>query len=151
DADEECDDGNTVDDDGCSDCVVDCKGPNKLKDPDTHHCYRYFGNAMTWDLARAACIAQGPGFDLAALSTPPEFAVVEPLVSGYCWLGGTDVENEGTFVWANGELWTYTSMMAPWAPAEPNNQNDEDCVAHDGNGTMNDTDCGEMHPYLCER
>ena len=50
------------------------------------------------------------GGDLASV---PDSAVMELLVSlaqgDQFWLGGNDVDTEGTFVWSDGEEFTYTN------------------------------------------
>jgi hypothetical protein len=51
--------------------------------------------------------------------------------SGRVWLGLNDAASEGNFVWANGDLLTYSN----WEPGEPNNSGNEDYVAmYPGNG-----------------
>ena len=49
------------------------------------------------------------------------------ILAGWIWLGGTDVSNEGSFVWQHsGKPVTFTS----WAPPlQPDNDNDEDYIA----------------------
>ena len=59
------------------------------------------------------------------------------------WLGLTDAENEGVFVWVDG---TPLDFVA-WADGAPSGP---DCIAMSDDGTWIDTDCGELRPYLCE-
>lgn len=73
---EECDDGNAIDDDGCSTCVVDCEAQG-VKDPLTGHCYRVFPDPTTWPFAEANCAAWGgaPGLGhLASIADAAEQA-----------------------------------------------------------------------------
>lgn len=42
----------------------------------------------------------------------------------YCWIGLNDIDNEGTFVWADGNNSTYRD----WYPGRPNDVDiDQDC------------------------
>src|SRR5207253_2275615 len=135
---EECDDGNNVDGDGCAGCVA-CTSPGEFQDATTHHCYLSVANAVAWDAARAACI--GWGGDLAGLSSIAERQLVGGKLATDAWIGGTDVQAEGTFVWCNGEPW-----LAAWSANEPNNGaplGPENCVELAGQAdTFNDLGCG---------
>jgi len=60
------------------------------------------------------------------------------------------VRSEGTFVWDQTQ-----KPMSPgytnWAPGEPSNSNDEDCVQmYDFQHSWNDRSCAEAHPAICE-
>jgi cysteine-rich repeat protein len=149
---EECDDGNAVDSDGCVACVVECE-TGEVKHPMTYHCYRIVDEVGTWTAALASCEALGPGSSLAALSTFDEIYVLQPsLPSGEVWVGANDLAMEGTFIWHNGEPWTYVNGTAPWASAEPNNNGgNEDCVEIMSDGLFNDRPCIDVNRYACER
>jgi len=145
---EECDDGNELEGDGCSGCVVECSGLLEFKDPDTAHCYMLPDACGTaWSAARSAC--QGWGGDLAAITSLAESVFVNPYVSTVTWIGGTDAAQEGVFRWADGEPWSF----AAWAPQQPDdNQGKEDCAAIDPNKSgWNDLSCPLGACYLCER
>jgi lectin-like protein len=105
---------------------------------------------------------------LAALSTTTEYQQVlgvlrgpSPLINEDIWLGArvplpNDPVQASDFVWQNGEPWTFTTPnQAPWAPGEPNN--DEDCLEmnKDSNPSygFNNIPCGNDGPRaaLCER
>src|SRR5262245_47255435 len=117
---EECDDGNSLLDDGCdAGCAFDCRGLGERQDAVGGHCYRKIEKPRTWLDAREKCQELRGGFDLAALSTQPEFAELTMLFAGDYWLGGSDLEVEGIFKWANGELWVYTYNLPPWLATEP--------------------------------
>jgi cysteine-rich repeat protein len=155
--DEECDDGNAVDDgNGCSaDCQVECDpcggaGCSDFEDPSTHHCYVNYTDGLPWNLALAACRALGAGWDLAAISSEAERAFIEAqALPANAWIGGTDEANEDTFVWTNGEPW----WDGGWAPGEPGGDANENCVvyylAHDPDG-FEERDCAQTRDYLCE-
>ena len=62
-----------------------------------------------------------------------------------CWFGLNDIDNEGTYVWADGTASTYTR----WLPGAPNNDgvNTEDCGEFQSTGFWNDAVC--THGFKC--
>ena len=67
--------------------------------------------------------------------------------SSYIWIGLSDTDREGYWRWADGTYLHYTN----WGPSQPNNYNNEDCVAlHSEDDRWYDRDCGEPHGYICE-
>ena len=65
------------------------------------------------------------------------------------WIGASDIDVEGTFVWkSNGESLTYKD----WAPDQPNNDNAEQhCVAIQGNDQWGDFDCtAHTREFICQ-
>ena len=94
------------------------------------------GSPMTWDDARAAALALGPGWDLATITSAAESTFVESLfssdpsfftptaqcVGNNCpgpWLGGfnasTNIGSAFDFEWVTGEAITFTD----WGPSAP--------------------------------
>jgi cysteine-rich repeat protein len=142
---EECDDANDISGDGCTGCLS-CNGVDDFVDPTTYHCYTYMKDAdKTWTEARLDCI--GRGGDLAAISTPGEYDFVKQKVGSDVWLGGHDLPVECIFAWTNGEPW-----YPRWFSGEPNNSYPgEDCVVLYVTGDFNDSGCGTIRDYLCER
>jgi cysteine-rich repeat protein len=153
---EQCDDGNQIDSDGCkNDCTApDCSGPGYFKDPTTAHCYYLSSTQASWANARQACIALGPGFDLAAPSTLVEFSFVTSQLPGFpgdneeLWIGGTDVVTEGKHVWSNGEPWIYGTSGAPWSGSSSSSL---DCILIENGSGIDDGPCMLTELYLCER
>lgn len=158
--DEQCDDANDESGDGCSDaCTVECAG---LLDGATGHCYVIVNTEITWDAARASCAALGDGFDLSAISSQAEqdfliaqTSITDVLVpddnSEVLWLGGTDVADEGTWLWSNGE-----PFFENWVAGEPSNDgaNGEHCAVYihrDDIIGYDDRPCDETYAHLCER
>jgi cysteine-rich repeat protein len=155
---EECDDTNLDPGDGCdAACVVECPAGG-LKDPSTHHCYALTTSSATFAGSRTACVALGPGFDLAAISSMAELDLltwteVESLVvpGATLYLGAEETTVDDVFTWLNGEAFVY----APWLLGEPNDfGGSEPCV--DLRYRMmafgfNDEDCLVAHRGLCER
>ena len=66
------------------------------------------------------------------------------------WIGGIDVEEEGTCKWADCFPWNYTL----WGHGEPNNLGgDEDCLEqiNDSAGRWNDDDCPKEKAFVCSK
>ncbi len=153
DAGEECDDGDKDDGDGCTNCIVDCPLEDAAKkDPASFHCYRFFDEKKKWDEAHDACVALGEGWDLAALSTIVERDFVLTVITQpvKTWIGANDRENEGTFIWSNGEPFSHNPGPPFWENNQPNNFVNQDCVLLNGDGTANDDNCGSNDRYVCE-
>ena len=68
----------------------------------------------------------------------------------YVWLGASDEQEEGTWLWITGEPWSYTN----WDPGsgEPNGGTSENCLDYsDDSVNWNDESCGrEINYYLVE-
>ena len=70
------------------------------------------------------------------------------LVTGHsCWIGINDIDNEGTFTWADGTEVTYTG----WAGVEPNDAiGSDDCTDLSSLNHWNDVSCtGGLPCYFC--
>ncbi len=63
------------------------------------------------------------------------------------WIGASDRGTEGTFVWSNGDTWSYAS----WNADQPDDWRGEDCVEILTTGFWNDLNCRDDRAYLCER
>lgn len=152
---EECDDGNDVSGDGCSsDCKVECSEaageyllPNK-------HCYRGVKDLMSWTSAEAVCV--GWHGHLASIFGDDEVTLSHKIANDIgtpAWIGLTDQNAEGTYVWTDG-----TSFSTPsWEPGEPNDvAHVENCVVLAGNSagtsySWYDETCGSGFRSICER
>ena len=90
------------------------------------------------------------GGDLASV---PDSAVMELLVSlaqgDQFWLGGNDVVTEGTFVWSDGEEFTYTN----WDSGQPNavNAKQDYIVARRRTGLWDDAGKNGVRAYACRK
>ena len=104
---------------------------------------------LAWADARAACIAMGG--DLAVFATKAEQdAVVAAMIDvapgiADAWIGLGDQATEGAYLWVDGTKPTWTT----WAPNEPNNSGDQDCVRLYPSGLWNDSPCADAHPRIC--
>lgn len=135
--------------------------PNGVVEWNGHFYYLYefadTDSTFTWDAAREFCESKN-GY-LATITSKEEdeflFAYMKSRGRSNAYFGLNDAEEEGNWVWANGEALTYTN----WHSGEPNNQNrNEDYGMYDsnyGNGTWNDGDFSDGtapndKAFLCE-
>jgi len=90
-------------------------------------------SGVTWDAARTAATALGPGWDLATIGTAAENTFVESQLNpalgdrSHFWIGATDQVIEGLFQWVDGTPFAFTD----WHGSEPNNLGNEDFLAYD--------------------
>lgn len=115
-------------------------------------CSIYFLNPQQMTGSQAQAFAQTLGANLVSVQSAAENAcILTSLVAlGYgtgdvVWIGFSDEVQEGTFVWYDQSPVTYTN----WAPGEPNQNGNEDCVQiYPGGanpGTWNDLSCGSAN------
>ena len=89
--------------------------------------FTYHDDRKTWQDAQAACEQRGA--NLASIHSAYENQLVCNLVQsqkspGQVWIGGNDIDGEGTRVWSDGTPWDYEN----WHPNQSNNSGDnEDC------------------------
>ena len=119
-------------------------------------CYELFDSFVSWDVAEQRCIAWGgklasiesPEEDRALNGWPAELGIVSADGSGI-WLGGTDAQRDGEFLWVDGSPFA----LQGWAPGQPDNGAGIDCIEkrNDGVGQWYDRRCSDALRYLCER
>ena len=65
------------------------------------------------------------------------------------WLGGNDIEVEGTWKWVDCSPWNLTF----WASGEPNNYRGvpENCLTHKFDYGWNDVPCSLEYGFLCSK
>jgi podocalyxin-like protein 2 len=117
------------------------------------YAYAACSRNLTWNEAKAACISVFNG-QLAKARDYQEFEFLVGL--GYVdeqdyWLGASDAQTEGTFVWADGAA---VGPYRPWLPSEPGDADWEDCVAIDEESGetvqgWDARDCDDKRAYMC--
>ncbi len=150
---EECDDGNSALNDGCSNCKVDCE-LGAMKDPVNHHCYHLFVMATQAAPAEMFCELWGGQSGLGHLVSISD-ASEETFVSGLGlgtntpWMGGGDsVVAPSVYTWYDGTTFQYTD----WALGKPDHAGTETCLYMHADGTWDDHDCAATLPgFICER
>lgn len=89
------------------------------------HYYLVVNDPEYWTDARDAC--ENMGGHLATITSQEEQEFVAGLIENSgtqknYWLGGSDHDSEGDWVWITGEAWTYSN----WRIKQPDNRNTED-------------------------
>ena len=96
------------------------------------HYYKIFLEPITWAAAEQRCRAMGG--HLAILNTPSKARFIVQLARQMdlprnpmdgIWIGATDREREGRWLWVDGSDVTFTD----WLPNQPNNKNDSEHYA----------------------
>ncbi|XP_043938398.1 lectin-like [Protopterus annectens] len=114
-------------------------------------CYRFFPEPTTWRTAEDTCIFFGG--NLASLHNEETTHFLIRLTGSTSnklvrsWIGGKDMEKEGTFVWTDGTHFSYEN----WAPSKPDGKENENCLTINSGeaGQWNDADCAKLFPYIC--
>ena len=108
-------------------------------------CFSYFTHhGKNWADAREMCMAWGG--DLATFTSLEEYNLMYSTITGsaFCWLGLNDIENEGTWVWADGDASTYRN----WHPGQPDDHSgSQDCSWTWNNKLVDDVQCNGQ--YSC--
>ena len=102
--------------------------------PANGHAYKRI-RCESWDDANIQAIAEG-AYLVAINDAEEQEWILQTFKPHNCWIGLTDYENEGEWVWANGEPVTYTN----WAPHESKDSDwgNEDFVMIDFSGKWSD-------------
>ena len=117
------------------------------------HLYLFCADGLAWTEAQTFCRDQG--MDLASSNSEEEDAWMAATAVAYgldvhgWWFGFNDIEQEGNFVWSNGDEVVYTN----WWADEPNDSGGEDCTSvlrYFGPSQWNDFKCASASPYICE-
>ncbi|KAI8490945.1 hypothetical protein Bbelb_313640 [Branchiostoma belcheri] len=111
-------------------------------------CYKDFADPKTYAEAKQTCAADG------GLVAMPKDSAANTLINnlgGGCWIGLTDTESEGQWVFEDGQTLASTGF-ANWNTGEPNNANTgEDCVEVYGPTHLwNDAPCSVTRRYICQ-
>jgi hypothetical protein len=116
--------------------AVDC-GANASLGP-TGRCYVVVGTLLSWTEARSACVERGAGWDLAAVRSPAVTTFLADIGAGEAWIGASDEEEEGTWVWVNEQVPFWSGSGATgrslngeyetWNSNEPNGGGNSNCA-----------------------
>ncbi len=123
-----------------------CRDVEWTVDPRTGHAYRAFVDPQQWIDARRAC--ERTGGHLATLTSQAEQDLVSRYILVEAWIGVTDAEREGSFVWVTGEPFDF----ATFAPKELESTSaaKNDCVVLGHGHFWHDRRCTDRNYYLCE-
>lgn len=110
------------------------------------HRYAYCTDSRSWQSAEDRCALYG--FHLATIDSSQEQTFLRSKISSYAWIGFTDQQVEGQWIWPYG-----TSNYKLWCSGEPNNSGgNENCASMttSTNGCWIDANCGTSYHYICE-
>ncbi|XP_078667263.1 uncharacterized protein LOC144909086 [Branchiostoma floridae x Branchiostoma belcheri] len=112
-------------------------------------CYKDFPDRKTYDEARQTCAADG------GLLAMPKDSATNTFIhnlggGGNRWIGLTDAESEGQWVFADGQTLA-SSGYANWNAGEPNDYKGEDCaLLLTSEHVWNDATCAATLPFICQ-
>ncbi|XP_078382499.1 uncharacterized protein LOC144665190 isoform X3 [Oculina patagonica] len=115
------------------------------------YCYRKVAACDSWGSSQSKCSIQGA--NLPSIHSEEENVFVQSLHGGEkSWLGLSDINTEGKFVWTDG---TATDFHH-WAKYQPNNLGNQDCVhtlgfLKDHDYEWNDVNCTDCHRFTCKQ
>lgn len=129
-----------------SEVNADCNGCTLEQFQD--HAYWFCGDLLTWPEARDTC--ETFGATLTSVESAAENAFIATHLLGQeseeLWLGGSDLAQEGTFAWEDGQPFIYEN----WAFGEPNDSGGQDCIQMYGFGRWDDDNCDETRRFMCK-
>uniref|UniRef100_A0A3Q2ZYF5 Type-2 ice-structuring protein-like n=1 Tax=Kryptolebias marmoratus TaxID=37003 RepID=A0A3Q2ZYF5_KRYMA len=112
-------------------------------------CFRYFPISISWANAQRNCVSMQAS--LASVHSFEEYHFVRNLVNGLvqAWLGGSDAQEEGTWLWSDGTPFHYSQ----WCHGEPNNMAGQHCLQmnYGGSKCWDDQWCNARRPYVCSK
>jgi lectin-like protein len=137
---------------GPADCALDeSTGPNGA-------CYFADSGESTWSEARASCQSRGDGWDLAAIGDAAEDGFVLSLTGYEAWVGATDIDTEGAWVWVNEGTPFFlvgaveeNTRFNNWTDGEPNDYDGSDCMRILTTGLWADWPCDSLLGHVCRR
>ncbi|CAH1263350.1 MRC1 [Branchiostoma lanceolatum] len=119
-------------------------------------CYKAYNDRKDYDGAVATCFTDGGNLALPRDNVTNKFLInlKNAVDNTRCFrFGLTDLQQEGTWMWAdNVTLGNFTA----WGPGEPNNDNDEDCAEyfpgnhHTNKNKWHDGACSEDDRFICQ-
>ena len=105
---------------------------------------------MAWNTAEAFCQAEGGHLASVGSSATEDYLTKGLANRGYdrAWFGGSDIEEEGTWKWADCTPWEFTF----WKAGEPNNfGGNQHCLWHHIHHQWDDYKCSEEHLFVCSK
>ena len=97
------------------------------------------------NFAEAVTACQAMGAELATINNAAEKDQVFNLTKSTTWIGLNDIEVEGSFVWQDGSLPSYTN----WKEGEPNGKRGTNCVLWNKKVGWQDNSCQSNFTFVC--
>ncbi|CAC5412298.1 CLEC17A [Mytilus coruscus] len=114
-------------------------------------CLYFSKEEKTWDEARLTC-KYNYGSRLVEVGSSSENDFLKNAATVYgqsYWLGGSDIQNEGTWMWVS-SLTQFT--FTDWSPTEPSKYEGEDCVRMTHPDLKwGDIYCSRQYRFICEQ
>ncbi|KAH3710599.1 perlucin-like protein [Dreissena polymorpha] len=115
------------------------------------HCYLFSHDIQSWIGSEGVCFHFGAY--LAEIDDNAEDMFLQNFVNMFAktyWVGGTDLSNEGDWIWANSKK-HFSRTYDRWQGNEPNNKHGlENCLML-GSFGWNDSTCPSQVNYICEK
>ncbi|CAG5124220.1 unnamed protein product [Candidula unifasciata] len=115
-------------------------------------CYAYGESMVTFAAAEEMCKFYSAHLAEIDSATENNFlkSIARNKSSGAVWIGGTDVFNEGTWLWLSTGHRIFNFL--DWAPGQPDDSAGEDCLGLYGvsNYQWNDFICSNLGTFICE-
>ncbi|XP_067381173.1 type-2 ice-structuring protein-like [Channa argus] len=114
--------------------------------------FQFVPKPMTWAEAEKNC--QSIGGNLASVHNTYEYHEIQRLITTATheykatWIGGSDAQQEGTWLWSNGRSLQYTN----WCPRQPDNfRGTQHCIQinYGAQKCWDDVDCHIKRPSVC--
>ena len=102
-------------------------------------CYKSFTDRKSWKDAESVCESEGG--HLASVHSQEENQFIEDISGNYTWLGGTDVDTEGQWIWVDGSPFDWNASNWGVANGEPNGKTIENCLVTWDSQPWNDAPC----------
>ncbi|CAH1255133.1 CSMD3 [Branchiostoma lanceolatum] len=113
-------------------------------------CYKDFDEPKTYSDARQRCAEDGGLVAMPKDNATNAFISDLRIRDGYRWIGLTDANSEGQWVFEDGQSWQ-SSGYSNWRPGEPNNiHQGEDCVVFGLHAMWNDLGCDAHAGFICQ-
>ncbi|XP_077993133.1 macrophage mannose receptor 1-like [Glandiceps talaboti] len=114
-------------------------------------CYLFQTSEVSFETAETGCESYGGTLTSIADSAEQSFISGRIVnVQALLWIGLHDRGTEGGWEWVDGTTFSFQN----WAPNEPNDVSQEDCVHLEYEqskiGTWNDRSCGQYHGFICK-
>jgi len=111
------------------------------------HMYRKLLTAAAWTNHEAACAAEGANIYLTIPDDMTELSALVTFAGADFWVGIDDMAVEGTFETVRNT----TPAFLPWAPGEPSNAGNRDCVeVLDATSKLEALQCSQARIAVCE-
>jgi hypothetical protein len=131
-------------------------------------CFVVTSTPLSWSDARLECQSRGPGWDLASIRDDAVNQFMGALNAGEAWIGASDAQNEGIWVWVGDgtPFWRGSGAAGSAVPAayenwnsdEPNGGANSDCsrlvfttiAAPNPPPAWADLECFELRRSVCD-